>query len=184
MLILSQDLCARLHIFGPIVITCRDPLTLERSFDNRSLTFEERMLKIVELALHCKNRVGEMVNGSVIEEYLLAPGHLLEQTKMNNRNNEKRQVYIKTGRKQNADAAGSTAKCMYTMTSRYTLLTESATTQDENQDQALDEDQTRASIDFQKSIGVNEVSQVMFKAAMYSTYFTNRLSRHSRPVSG
>jgi hypothetical protein len=73
-----QEMCTRLHRYGPSIISSRDPLLLKRSFDSRELTFEQRMKAIIDIALHCKNRVGEMLNGGVIEEYLLAPGHLLD----------------------------------------------------------------------------------------------------------
>jgi hypothetical protein len=94
----KQELCVRLHRFGPSVISCRDPFVLKRSFLAKDLTFEGRMSIIVQVASKCKSRVGHMISGGVIEEYLLNSDHLLYQTAMNRRNNAKKQTYINTGR--------------------------------------------------------------------------------------
>jgi hypothetical protein len=78
-------------------VPCRDPYVLERSFIDKHLTFEERMKLIVEVATKCKNRVGEILRGGVIEEYLLTPSKLIEQTNSNRDNNTKRQKYLENG---------------------------------------------------------------------------------------
>jgi hypothetical protein len=97
-LIIKQELCTRLHRSSTSIISCRDPLVLERSFADKHLTFEQRMNIIVEVAKKCKNRVGEMICGGVIEEHLLTPSRLIGQTNMNRDNNARRQEFIAKGR--------------------------------------------------------------------------------------
>jgi hypothetical protein len=53
---------------------------------------------IVEVAKKCKNRVGEKLCGGVIEEYLLTPSRLIDQTETNRHNNTMRQEFIAKGR--------------------------------------------------------------------------------------
>jgi hypothetical protein len=53
---------------------------------------------IVEVAKKCKNRVREKVYGEVIEEYLLTPSRLIDQTETNRQNNTRRQEFIAKGR--------------------------------------------------------------------------------------
>jgi hypothetical protein len=83
---------------------------LERSLIDKHHTFEQRMNIIVGVAKKCRNRVGEILCGGAIEEYLLMPSKLIDQTTANRENNTKRQKFIEKGRPDEPDSQRSEGK--------------------------------------------------------------------------
>ncbi|KAF1846332.1 uncharacterized protein K460DRAFT_431352 [Cucurbitaria berberidis CBS 394.84] len=92
--------CIRLHREGPGFISCLDPLTLEKSFKYKDLTFSERIGLIVDMVFYCKNRVSALMTGGfgVVEEYLLIPGDLVKTSKENGKHNKLRQDVLSSFR--------------------------------------------------------------------------------------
>ncbi|KAF2822699.1 hypothetical protein CC86DRAFT_423977 [Ophiobolus disseminans] len=92
------NMCTRLHQIGPSTISSRNPGFLEMSFAYKDLTFEQRMNIMIDCALRCKNRVGELIGGGMIEKYLVTAPELVKQSMTNRDNNLRRQVFINEGK--------------------------------------------------------------------------------------
>jgi len=88
----------RLHLSGPGTIQCLDPLILENSFDDRHLTFEERMSIFVDVCRFRKTRVMGMLDGGDLERAVLTPSIILTASETSARANSKRAGMIKEGR--------------------------------------------------------------------------------------
>jgi hypothetical protein len=95
-----QDMCTRLHQFGPSIIQSCNPSFLEASFVAKDLTFKQRMDMMIECAVRCKNRVSELIAGGMIENYLVTAPRLVRETVINRDNNVRRQGFIVEGRPQ------------------------------------------------------------------------------------
>jgi hypothetical protein len=100
----------QLHLNGPGAVQCLDPLTLENSFVDKDLTFGQRMAIFVDVCRFRKSRVCLMLDGSMLDRYVLMTSTILSGSETNALANAKRAAFIKDGRSvwetKNPDKAG------------------------------------------------------------------------------
>jgi hypothetical protein len=88
----------KLYREGTHFITILDPKVIADAQESRHLTFSERKDKFVELVRHYKSRVDSLMRGSCMEEYVIIVGKLINQSKANRENNDRRQNDLTAGR--------------------------------------------------------------------------------------
>jgi hypothetical protein len=94
------DMAENLHRIGPKAFNCYDPGFQKTVAKTQSLTFSNRMMKLIELFTKYKARCDKMFKSSVMETFVADPETMLWTAQANRDANDKRQEFIEHGRVQ------------------------------------------------------------------------------------
>ncbi|KAG9194032.1 hypothetical protein G6011_04067 [Alternaria panax] len=93
-----EDLAERLHRIGPSVLHSFDNNFWEQAAKTRKWTFQDRMMRIIELLAVSKTRCDSLLGGKGLQGIVATPSEKIGATKVQAKQNAKRGEILKVGR--------------------------------------------------------------------------------------